>query len=330
MFILNFLKDNEVIIQGAVSLGLIFSLMAIGVFLTFRVLKMPDLTVEGSIILGAGMCARLISGGVNPFLATFAAVLTGSAAGLCSGLLHTKLKIPSILAGILTMVASYSVVLRIMNQSNIPLLERGPLRVTTVFTFLQNNWELSKSNASILLASIIVIVVSILLYCFMGTEFGSAVRATGNNSQMVKAQGINTNVMIIACLMISNGMVALSGSLWAQQQGFASVDMGAGTIVIGLASVIIAEVIFRPRKFWSNLIAIVLGSIIYRFIIAAALNNTRLTFMRSTDRNLVTAIIVTFALCMPLIREKTSKHIPLIREKASKYIPKFNRKKGDT
>jgi len=216
MFIIQFFQNNLVVIQGAVSLGLIFSLMAIGVYLAFRILEMPDLSVEGSIILGAGMGARLISSGLNPFLATFLAVLTGSAAGLCSGFLHTKLKIPSILAGILTMVASYSVVLRIMDASNIPLLPHGPQRVTTVFTFLQN-WGLSRSNAGILLALIVVIIVCTLLYCFMGTEFGSAVRATGNNRQMVKAQGINTDIMIIACLMISNGMVALAGSLWAQE-----------------------------------------------------------------------------------------------------------------
>jgi putative ABC transport system permease protein len=318
MFILQFFQSNVLIIQGAVTLGLIFSLMAIGVFLSFRILKMPDLSVEGSIILGAGMTARLLSNGMNPFLATFLSMLVGSAAGLCSGVLHTKLKIPSILAGILTMLASYSVVFRIMGTSNIPLFERGPLRVATIFTFLPE-WGISRSNAIILFVLIIVVVVSALLYCFMGTEFGSAIRATGNNSQMVKAQGINTDVMIIACLMISNGLVALAGSLWAQQQGFASVDMGVGTIVIGLASVVIAEVLFRPRRFWTYLIAIVAGSIIYRFIIAIALDNNRFSFMRSTDLRLITAVIVALALSMPLISEKTSK-----------YIPKFNRKKGDT
>jgi putative ABC transport system permease protein len=141
----------------------------------------------------------------------------------------------------------------------------------------------------------------------MGTEFGSAIRATGNNRQMVRAQGISTDVMIIACLMLSNGLVALSGSLWAQQQGFASVDMGGGTIVIGLASVIIAEVVFRPRRFWTYLIAIALGSIIYRLIIAFALS---VDFMRSTDLNLITAVIITFALCLPLLRDKAFKFLP--------------------
>ncbi|MCL1878574.1 MAG: ABC transporter permease [Defluviitaleaceae bacterium] len=292
------------IIQGAISLGLIFSLMAIGVYLTFRILKMPDLSVEGSIIVGAGMTARLISDPYvalsNPFLITVIAMLTGMIAGLTTGILHTKLKIPSILAGILTMVAAYSIVIRIMDTSNIALPPHGPWRVTTVFTFLQD-WGLSRMNAVIVVSIVIVVVACVLLYCFMGTEFGSAVRATGNNAQMVKAQGINTDWTVIACLMFSNGLVALAGSLWAQQQGFASVDMGIGTIVVGLASVIIAEVLFRPRMFWTHLIAIVIGSIIYRFIIALALG---VEFMRPTDLRLVTAVIVTIALVMPLILEK--------------------------
>jgi putative ABC transport system permease protein len=292
------------IIQGAISLGLIFSLMAIGVYLTFRVLKMPDLSVEGSIIMGAGMTARLISDADivigNPFLITLIAMTAGMLTGFSTGVLHTKLKIPSILAGILTMVAAYSIVIRIMNASNIGLPPHGPRRVMTVFTFLQD-WGLSRSNSIIVVSLVIIIVACVVLYCFMGTEFGSSIRATGNNMQMVKAQGINTDSTIVVTLMISNGLVALAGSLWAQQQGFASVDMGIGTIVVGLASVIIAEVIFRPRMFWTHLIAIVLGSIIYRFIIAFALS---VDFMRPTDLRLITALIVTFALVMPLIRDK--------------------------
>ncbi|MCL2356931.1 MAG: ABC transporter permease [Defluviitaleaceae bacterium] len=308
------------IIQGAVSLGLIFSLMAVGVYLTFRVLKMPDLSVEGSIILGAGMSARLISDSYiaigNPFLVTLIAMLAGMLAGFTTGILHTKLKIPSILAGILTMVASYSIVIRIMGASNIALPPHGPWRVTTVFTFLQDA-GLSRSLAVIVVSFVIVVVSCVLLYCFMGTEFGSAVRATGNNPQMVKAQGINTDWTVIVCLMLSNGLVALAGSLWAQQQGFASVDMGVGTIVVGLASVIIAEVIFRPRMFWTHLIAIVIGSIIYRFIIVLALDLPQrfgVDLLRPTDLRLVTAIIVTLALVQPLLRDKLKK---LFRRKES-------------
>ncbi|MCL1845170.1 MAG: hypothetical protein FWF77_04635, partial [Defluviitaleaceae bacterium] len=307
--------EHMLIIQGAISLGLIFSLMAIGVYCTFRVLKMPDLSVEGSIILGAGMTARLISDSYiavgNPFLITFIAMFTGSLAGFTTGILHTKLKIPSILAGILTMVASYSIVIRIMDTSNIALPPHGPWRVTSVFTFLQD-FGLSRSNAVIAVSAVVVVVACVLLYCFMGTEFGSAIRATGNNAQMVKAQGINTDWTIVVCLMLSNGLVALAGSLWAQQQGFASVDMGVGTIVVGLASVIIAEVIFRPRMFWTHLIAIVIGSIIYRFIIALALG---VDFMRPTDLRLITAAIVTLALVMPLLRDKGAKTLAKFRRR---------------
>jgi putative ABC transport system permease protein len=330
---MQFFQNNILIFQGAASLGLIFSLMAIGVFITFRILKMPDLTVEGSIILGAGMSARLISGGFNPFAATLISMLVGCTAGLITGFLHTKLKIPSILAGILTMVASYSVVIRIMGTSNIPLLPHGPRRVVSVFTFLQD-MGLSRMNSVLLVSLVVVVTVSCLVYCFMGTELGSAIRATGNNIQMVRAQGINTDTMIIACLMLSNGLVALAGSLWAQQQGFASVDMGIGTIVIGLASLIIAEVLFRVRRFWSRLISIVIGSVIYRLIIAAALgipvhNPTRIPvlaqlqgfylwitgFMESTDLRLVTAVIIALALTMPLLRQKTSKLFLKLRKK---------------
>lgn len=293
------------ILQGAVSLGLIFSLMAIGVYLTFRILEMPDLSVEGSIILGAGMAARLISSGVNPFAATALSMLVGCAAGFVTGFLHTKMKIPSILAGILTMVASYSVVIRLMGTSHIPLPSRGPLRVDTVFTFLQE-LGISGWNAFIVFSLGVVVVVCALLYWFFGTELGSSIRATGNNKQMVKALGINTDVPIIICLMLSNGLVALAGSIWAQQQGSAFVDMGAGTIVIGLASVVIAEVLFRARTFWVRLVSIIIGSTVYQLIIALALD---IDFMKPTDLRLLTAIIVTIALVMPLIREKSTKVI---------------------
>ena len=291
------------IIQGAVSLGLIFALMTIGVYITFRLLEMPDLSVEGSIILGAATVARIISMDINPFAATLIAMLTGSVAGLVTGVLHTKLKIPAILSGILTMVASYSIVIRIMGTSNIPLLPHGPNRVTSVFTFLQD-MGVERTTSVIILSAVIAIVAGVLLYCFLGTEIGTALRATGNNRNMVKAQGINTDATIITALMISNGLVGLAGALWAQQQGFASVDMGAGTIVIGLASLIIAEVLFPARNVWTRLITIVFGSIIFRLVIALALG---IDFMRATDLRLVTAIIIAISLSLPLVRNKVFK-----------------------
>ena len=287
------------ILQGSISLGLIWAVMTIGVFLTFRILQTPDLTVEGSIILGAGLCARMIADGANPFLATFLAALLGCAAGLVTGVLHTKLKIPTILSGILTMIGAYSIVIRVMGTSNVSLL-----RMTTVYTFLENT-GLSGRNAVIVLSLVIVSAIVVMLYWFFGTEIGSAIRATGNNRNMVRAQGINIDAMIILCLMISNGLVAMSGALVAQNQGFASVDMGAGTIVIGLASVIIAEVLFNTRSFWGRLVSLVIGAIIYRLIIALVLEFG----MAPTDLRLFQAITVAVALALPLIREKLSKVI---------------------
>jgi len=292
----------ELIIQGAISLGLLWSLMAIGVFMTFRILNMPDLSVEGTVILGAATAARLISDGHNPFFATILAALVGSIGGFVTGILHTKLKIPPILSGILTMVASYSVVLRIMGTSNIGLPPHGPNQVVSVFTFLQE-MGLTRQMSIMIFATAVVVVMGAAYYFFCGTEIGSAVRATGNSKQMVAAQGVNTNVMIVMYLMISNGFVALSGALVVQQQGFASVDMGVGTIVVGLASVIIAEVLFNVRRFWARLITLVAGSIIYRFIIALVLE----LGMPPTDLRLFVAIIVVIALTLPLLRKKLVK-----------------------
>ena len=290
------------VFQGAVSLGLLWSLMAIGVYLTFRILGMPDLSVEGTIILGASVAASRIAQGGDPFIATGLAVLIGCAGGLATGVLQTKLKIPPILSGILTMVASYSIVIRIMGTSNVALPPHGPRRVISVYTFLQE-MGLTRHISIILLGSVVVFIVCALLYWFFATELGSAIRATGNNRQMVKAQGVNTDSMVILCLMISNGMVGLAGALVAQSQGFASVDMGVGTIVIGLASVIIAEVLFRVRSFWGRLISLVAGAVIYRLIIALVLGMG----MVPSDLRLFQAITVAVALTLPLIHEKFSK-----------------------
>jgi len=287
--------------------------MAIGVYLTFRILDMPDLSVEGTVILGMAMAGRLIDAGRNPFVATGAAILVGCAGGFVTGVLHTKFKIPPILAGILTMVASWSVVIRILGaRPNLPLPPHGARPVVSVYTFLQESaffqrtFDNPRLAAIIVLTSVIVVVFGALLYCFLGTEVGSAVRATGNNRQMVKAQGINTDTMTILCLMISNGLVGMTGALAAQQQGFADVNMGVGTIVVGLASVIIAEVLFRVRSVWARFISLVVGSIIYRLIIALAL---RLDFLEASDFRMLIAIIVAIALTLPLIREKLAKFI---------------------
>ena len=280
------------IILGAISLGLLWAIMTIGVYITYRILDIADLTVEGSIAMGAAIAAFTIFNGMNPFIATFLALLGGMGAGLVTGLFHTKLKIPALLAGILTMIALYSVNLRIMGKANLSLL-----RIDTVFTAFEN-MGLNHTNAVMLFGLIAVSGIVGLLYAFFGTEIGCAIRATGNNPQMSRAQGINTNNMIILGLVISNGLVALSGALIAQSQSFADVQMGIGSIVIGLASVIIGEVIFGTRNFFNCLISLVLGAITYRIIIALVLKMG----MPANDLKLFTAITVAIALSLPVFR----------------------------
>jgi putative ABC transport system permease protein len=288
------------ILQGAVSLGLLWAFLALAVHLSFRVLEMPDLSVEGTLILGAGTAATMIASGLNPFLATFAAMIAGALGGLVTGLLQTKFKIPPILAGILTMIASYSIALRIMGGSPLVTFLREP----TVFSFLQN-MGMSNRNAVIVFGVGFLMLCGTLLYCFYGTEVGAALRATGNNRQMAKAQGVNTDVMVIIGLMVSNSFVGITGALVAQNSRSASIDMGAGTIVFGLAAVIIAEVLFPVRRFWVRMITLVAGSIVYRLVIALVLE---LGFPPS-DMRLFTAIVVAIALVLPLIREKLSKSL---------------------
>ncbi len=280
------------IFLGAVSLGLLWAVMTIGVYITYRILDIADLTVEGSIAMGAAIAAKAISVGINPFAATGLALLGGLAAGLITGLLHTKLKIPALLSGILTMIALYSVNLHIMGKANVSLL-----RMDTVYTPF-TAMGLSGRDSVIALGFICVAVVVCVLYWFFGTELGSAIRATGDNPHMVRAQGINTNVMKIIGLIISNGLVAVSGALIAQSQSFADVQMGTGSIVIGLASVIIGEVLFGKKNFFRRLTALVLGAITYRVIIALVLK----LGMPANDLKLFTAITVAVALALPVFK----------------------------
>ncbi|MDD3777361.1 MAG: ABC transporter permease [Actinomycetota bacterium] len=280
------------IIMGAVSLGLLWAIITIGVYITYRILAIADLTVEGSIVTGAAIGAISITYGINPFLAVGLAFLGGLGAGLITGLLHTKLKIPSLLSGILTMIALYSVNLRIMGRANVSLL-----RMDTVYSGFKN-MGLDHTGSVIVIGLLFVGCLIGILYWFFGTEIGSAIRATGDNPQMVRAQGINTNTTIILGLMISNGLVAVGGSLIAQSQSFADVQMGIGSIVIGLASVIIGEVLFGRRNFFSRLVSLVLGAVIYRIIIALVLK----LGMPANDLKLFTAITVAIALALPVFR----------------------------
>lgn len=275
-----------------VSQGLLWSIMALGVYLTFRVLDIADLTVEGSFPLGAAVAAAMLVEGINPIIAILGAAIAGMFAGVITGVLHTKLKIPALLAGILTMIALYSINLRVMGKANVSLL-----RMDTIFTTM-TDVGLTNSYAVLAIGVISTFIFGLLIYWFFGTEIGAAIRATGFNQQMIRANGVNTDFTIILGLLLSNALVAISGALVAQNNGFADVGMGVGTIVIGLASVIIGEVLFGTRSFRNCLISVVLGSIIYRIVIAIVLQMG----MPPNDLKLFTAILVAIALSMPLIK----------------------------
>ena len=254
------------LILSTVGQGLQWSVLALGVFLTFRILDIADLSVEGSFPLGAAVAATAITAGLGLPAAFVLALVAGSLAGGVTGLLTTKLRIPALLAGILTMIGLYSVNLHVMGKSNVGLLQNE-----TVFTILENSLGLSVAMSGLVVGLVFAVAIAVVIYWFFGTELGTAVRATGFNPQMARAQGINTNTMVVLGLVISNGLVALSGATVAQANGFADVGMGVGTIVIGLASVIIGEVLFSPKTFKTSLAAVILGSIIYRLVIAFVL-----------------------------------------------------------
>ncbi len=282
---------------GSLELGMIYAVLALGVFLSFRTLNMPDLTVDGSIVTGMAISAVICAGGGNPFLALIGAALGGAAAGLITGLLHTKLKIQAILAGILVMLAAYSVNLRIMGKTpNIPLTKS-----TTAYKIADG--ILPPKYAGIVLGLVILIIIIALLYMFLETRLGFVFRATGDNEDMVKACGVSCDNMKLLGLALSNGLVGLAGGLLAQNQAFADINSGTGMMVIGLASVILGEVIFGTKTLMRRLVAASLGAILYRILLAQALY----VGMESTDMKLVSAIIVVIALTLGLLGEKSSK-----------------------
>lgn len=287
-------------VLGAIEIGLIFSLVALGVFISFRLLRFPDLTVDGSFPLGGAVCAILISTGTNPWLATLAGTAAGAVAGLITGWLNVKLKIMDLLASILMMIGLYSVNLRIMGGPNVPLINDP-----TLFTMLQPESVPDYVMRPIIMLGF-VIVAKLALDWFFATERGLAIRSTGSNARMARAQGVNTGGMILLGMAISNGLVGLAGALFVQTQGGSDISMGIGTIVIGLAAVIVGETILPSRKIiWATL-AVVLGAVVYRFFIAAALNIDAIG-LKAQDLNLVTAVLVTIALIIPQIKKKIGK-----------------------
>lgn len=274
---------------GTVSQGIIWGIMGVGVFITFKVLDYADLTVDSSLCTGGAVSAMLIGMGMHPVLTLVFATLAGMAAGAVTGLLHTKLEIPAILSGILTQLALYSINLRIMGRANVSLL--GQPTMITLLDIPQ----------AILVGGLVAVVMIAVLYWFFGTEIGCAVRATGDNGNMARAMGVNTDTMKVLGLTISNGMVGLAGALLAQYQGYADVQSGRGAIVIGLASVIIGEVLIgRRANFAVRMGSIIVGSIVYYVIISFVLQ----LGLNTSDLKLFSALVVAIALAIPSLRQK--------------------------
>ncbi|WP_312694354.1 ABC transporter permease [Caproiciproducens sp.] len=309
--------------QGAASQGILWSIMTLGVYITFKVLDFADLTVDGSFATGGAVTAILISHGMNPFLSLLFALAAGMVCGFITGFLHTKLEIPGILAGILTMIALYSINIRIMGQANIPLLG-----ISTIITSVSAVYPaLSVNMISLMIGLLFSLAVIAFMYWFFGTEIGCSIRATGNNEYMVRALGVNTDRTKILGLVLSNGLVALSGAMVAQSQGYADVGMGTGTIMIGLASVIIGEVLMGNRfSFAYKLLSVVVGSVIYRMVIALVLR----LGMKSTDLKLFTSIIVAIALAIPVVKRKAPAVCRSLKDRWQRFCKLFKKSKGNS
>ena len=291
---------------GALTIGFILSLLALGVLISFRIFAFPDITAEGSITLGAAVAAILMVKGTSPLLATFVAVMAGMSAGAATGVLHTKFKINGLLSGILVMTALYSANLHVMGRSNVPLL--GATTFVTEaegvgMAFLGSagemnvfGWLVSARDLSVLLFSLLAAAITgAILYFFFRTDLGTAMRATGDNSQMIRALGVSDGSMIILGLAVSNGLVALAGALLAQYQGFADVQMGIGMLVWGLASVIIGEALVGVRQLGFAITGAVMGSVLFRLLVAIALR----WGLDPNDLKLITAAFVFLALIVP-------------------------------
>jgi len=293
---------------GALTIGLILSLLALGVFISFRIFNFPDITADGSITLGASVAAVLLVNDTSPLLATVAGFGAGMLAGATTGILHTKFKINGLLAGILVMTALYSVNLHVMGKSNVPLLSATTLATQAEWlaTRLSGGtaalnlfgWEVSTRDAAVLVFVFCTIALAgTILYAFFRTDLGTAMRATGNNDQMIRALGVNVGNMIILGLAVSNGLIGLAGALLAQYQGFADVQMGIGMVVWGLASVIIGEALVGTQQLGLVIVGAVMGSVLFRLLIAIALR----AGLNPNDLKLITAAFVFAALILPYL-----------------------------
>ena len=297
---MDFLTSLVNSMPGAVAQGLIWGIMAIGVYITYRILDVADLTVDGSLGTGGAVCVVLVLNGVPVGVALVAATLVGMLAGLVTGLFHTACGIPAILAGILTQLALYSINLRIMGKSNTPILAKG-----TVFSAVSNMTGLPQSTVAIILGILLAVAIVAILYWIIGTEIGSALRATGNNEYMIRALGVNTNSTKMIALVLSNALIGLSGALICQSQKYADIGMGTGAIVIGLAAIVIGEVLGRLlpgglTQFSVRLASAVFGSVVYFLIRAIVLQ----LGMDANDMKLLSAVIVAVALCVPVVWER--------------------------
>jgi putative ABC transport system permease protein len=304
---------------GSWTLGLILALLALGVFISFRVVAFPDITVDGSITLGAAIAAVLIEQGVHPVLATAAAFGSGMLAGAATGILHTQFKIDRFLAGILVMTSLFSINLRIMGKSNVSIPE-GKKLVNHAETWAQAlfgntgnapffHWQVNLPDVAMLgFILLTVVLVTVALYAFLRTDLGTAMRATGDNDQMIRALGVNVGLMIVVGLALANGLVAVSGALLAQQQGFADVQMGIGMIVWGLASVIIGEALIGSRHLGLSLVGAIMGAVLYRLMIALVLR----AGANANDLKLITSAFVFLAMILPgllgRLKRKEVKH----------------------
>lgn len=288
---------------GAVELGLIYALVALGVLISYKILDFPDLTADGSFPLGGGVCVLCILNSVDPWLATLIGMFVGALAGMVTAGLHIGFKIEKLLASILMMIALYSINLRIMGKPNVSLLGDP-----TVYDVMSATDDVQLAIVRLLIAVFMVIIAKLLFDLFFATQIGLAVRATGTNARMAKAQGIAVNKMTLLGMAISNGLIALAGALYVQSNGGFDISIGVGTIVIGLAAVIIGEAIFSAKRIVYLTLAVIVGSLLYRIFIALALNNEALNSIGfgPQDLNLITALLVVMVLVLPKFKQKFS------------------------